>query len=219
MTRDEQMFPEPEIFRPERHEAKLAGSESTGVEYGQNDPSAIIFGFGRRCALGRLTVCTWMLTCFVIRFMWSRACPGKAFAETIFFLTFANVLSAFDIQPYTNPVTGKMERPEQAFETTMVRWVLPRGNAFRWADRAHEVVSVCQSRSNARLFLGAQGTRSWFGSWTWISRFFFPALTEFLLFQDYLSQSVSRIIAEPEKWHWFLLLGVYRRIVLNFRAI
>lgn len=48
MTRDERFFPDPEVFRPERHEAKYNSKESVSTGHGQDDPSAIIFGFGRR---------------------------------------------------------------------------------------------------------------------------------------------------------------------------
>lgn len=40
------------------------------------------------------------------------------------FLAFACVLATFDIRPYTDPVTGKAELPEQAFEGDMIRRVL-----------------------------------------------------------------------------------------------
>lgn len=51
MTRDEQFFSEPEVFRPERHRAQSDSKENTEIGYGQDDPSTIIFGFGRRCVL------------------------------------------------------------------------------------------------------------------------------------------------------------------------
>ena len=53
MARDERFFPEPEVFRPERHETNYDIKENVTNEYGQDDPSAIIFGFGRRLATGK----------------------------------------------------------------------------------------------------------------------------------------------------------------------
>lgn len=50
MARDEHIFPEPERFRPERHEGKLDSKNgtNTNVGGGEDDPSTIVFGFGRR---------------------------------------------------------------------------------------------------------------------------------------------------------------------------
>lgn len=54
MSRDENIFPQPEVFRPERYEALSNNKEKTALEYGQDDPSAFVFGFGRRCVLVHL---------------------------------------------------------------------------------------------------------------------------------------------------------------------
>lgn len=53
MTRDERFFPSPNSFRPERYETKaMCGNgkpqDSEEHSVGQDDPSAIVFGFGRR---------------------------------------------------------------------------------------------------------------------------------------------------------------------------
>ncbi|KAH8116037.1 cytochrome P450 [Phellopilus nigrolimitatus] len=106
MMRDEDFFPDPDAFDPGRHAHKTAGKaipkhddetldndSSTG---GDDDPSSIVFGFGRR------------------------ACPGRLFADTIIWLTMANVLAAFDIQPYKDPVSGNDVPPEFAFESGIV---------------------------------------------------------------------------------------------------
>jgi hypothetical protein len=44
MTRDEQMYPEAELFSPER----FMDQDQNGKEADQTDPRDFIFGFGRR---------------------------------------------------------------------------------------------------------------------------------------------------------------------------
>ncbi|KAI5121129.1 hypothetical protein M0805_002801 [Coniferiporia weirii] len=106
MMRDEENFPDPETFLPERHAGKAAvngqkirmGEATDGQDdtTGENDPSAIVFGFGRRI------------------------CPGQAFADTTIWLTIVNVLWAFDIRPCIDPVTGEENLPEVAYDVGMV---------------------------------------------------------------------------------------------------
>ena len=59
MMNDETYFPQPDVFRPERHASKaemsldgVASLDAEGfVEDNQtigNDPSSLVFGFGRR---------------------------------------------------------------------------------------------------------------------------------------------------------------------------
>ncbi|KAI5122653.1 hypothetical protein M0805_007915 [Coniferiporia weirii] len=99
MMRDERYYPEPEVFNPDRHLAKIqddsseSGDEIEGksVSIREDDPSSIVFGFGRRL------------------------CPGRHFAEVTVWLTYACFLAAFDIRPYVNPETGKEEPPEVLF--------------------------------------------------------------------------------------------------------
>ncbi|KAI5121128.1 hypothetical protein M0805_002800 [Coniferiporia weirii] len=106
MMRDENIFPDPEAFLPERHagkaimnEEKVRLDEATDGQddaTGEDDPSAIVFGFGRRI------------------------CPGQAFADTTIWLTIVNVLWAFDIRPCIDPVTGEEILPEVAYDVGIV---------------------------------------------------------------------------------------------------
>ncbi|KAL5532007.1 hypothetical protein ACEPAF_5571 [Sanghuangporus sanghuang] len=61
-----------------------------------DDPISPVFGFGRR------------------------ACPGKAFADSIMWTTMANVLTAYDILPSRDPVTGDDVYPVPEFESGLI---------------------------------------------------------------------------------------------------
>ncbi|EJD06403.1 cytochrome P450 [Fomitiporia mediterranea MF3/22] len=102
MMRDEKNFPNPETFMPERHMAKVkddpngtssaAASADATSFVAEDDPSSIVFGFGRR------------------------ACPGKYFADSMLWEAAANVLALFDMRLYTDPETGKTEVPKFEFD-------------------------------------------------------------------------------------------------------
>ncbi|KAH8116040.1 cytochrome P450 [Phellopilus nigrolimitatus] len=105
MMRDEEFFPNPDVFDPERHacgvpnnKSALNPDDATSEEYANasSDPSTIVFGFGRR------------------------VCPGRNFADTVVWLTMVSVLAAFDIRPVRDPDSGKDVPPDLAFESGMI---------------------------------------------------------------------------------------------------
>ncbi|KAI5122654.1 hypothetical protein M0805_007916 [Coniferiporia weirii] len=107
MMRDEKHYTDPEIFAPERH-ARVTTTGSNSVPTGgrlsgdngraaEDDPTSIVFGFGRR------------------------VCPGKHFVDSMLWIVLANVLASFDIKPYEDPVTGIAELPTCEFENEAIR--------------------------------------------------------------------------------------------------
>ncbi|KAH8116039.1 cytochrome P450 [Phellopilus nigrolimitatus] len=110
MMRDEEFFPNPDVFDPERHACSISNNKSTfnqdnktSEEHANasSDPSAIVFGFGRR------------------------VCPGRNFADAIIWLTMVNVLATFDIRPVRDPDSGEDILPDLAFESANITMPKP----------------------------------------------------------------------------------------------
>ncbi|EJC97786.1 cytochrome P450 [Fomitiporia mediterranea MF3/22] len=114
MMRDEKSFPDPDAFIPERHMANVMAESNISRRVSDkdipagadDDPSNIVFGFGRRSSNSCLHICIFLNILFFI------ICPGKYLADSTLWLVAANVLALFDILPYVDPDTGKAENPK-----------------------------------------------------------------------------------------------------------
>ncbi|THU89922.1 cytochrome P450 [Dendrothele bispora CBS 962.96] len=87
---DEEVFPDPLEFRPERYL-----DEAGNLKTGKGEPAEAIlasFGFGRRI------------------------CPGMYLAENSMFITVATILSAFQISKVFDPQSGKEIVPEVEYD-------------------------------------------------------------------------------------------------------
>lgn len=94
MSRDESIYPDPEIFNPERF------IKDGGINSEVQDPEKFMSGHGRRC-VGMLCrrssppatvadACAPHVLCSV--------CPGKHFAIRMLFTTIACTIATFDIK-------------------------------------------------------------------------------------------------------------------------
>ncbi|KAL5521415.1 hypothetical protein ACEPAG_9341 [Sanghuangporus baumii] len=99
MMRDVKSFPNPEKFDPDRHMTHLEHKHTD--DSASFDPVAPVFGFGRR------------------------VCPGRAFAESVMWITISNVLAAFTIMPWKDPVTGEEALPIFECESDIVNIIKP----------------------------------------------------------------------------------------------
>lgn len=64
-------------------------------------------------------------------------CPGKAFADSILFVTIASILAVYDIEPYTEPVFGAKVLPELENQLGIVRQVSFEHSTFRVSKPSH----------------------------------------------------------------------------------
>ena len=112
MTRDEQMYPEAELFNPERFMSQ------NGKEADQTDPRDFIFGFGRRQVL------IGPFSSFHSYTSFCRECPGKVFADANVWLVSACIIAAFQA-PISRNESGEKVVPPIQFTSGFVRCVRP----------------------------------------------------------------------------------------------
>ncbi|KAL5492942.1 hypothetical protein ACEPAI_4390 [Sanghuangporus weigelae] len=112
MTHDERNYVDPNGFYPDRF-ARTGESEATIL-----DPSAIVFGFGRRI------------------------CPGRHFAEADLWLAIANILAVYDILP-TKDENGADILPKVEFTAGLNSW--PKEFKCRFIPRSEKAVALVKS--------------------------------------------------------------------------
>ncbi|KAL5536335.1 hypothetical protein ACEPAF_156 [Sanghuangporus sanghuang] len=112
MTHDERNYADPNRFNPDRF-ARAGESEATIL-----DPSAIVFGFGRRI------------------------CPGRHFAEADLWLAIANILAVFDILP-TKDQNGADIIPKVEFTPGLNSW--PKEFKCRFIPRREKTAALAKS--------------------------------------------------------------------------
>jgi cytochrome P450 len=87
MTRDEEVYPDAEFFKPERFFKD--GTLNKEIR----DPRDIVFGFGRRCVFSRsysIVLSVLFLRCF-------RICPGRYLAFSSLWTSIAGILATLEI--------------------------------------------------------------------------------------------------------------------------
>ncbi|OJT04437.1 O-methylsterigmatocystin oxidoreductase [Trametes pubescens] len=92
MTRNPDVFPDPESFNPERYMEDVDATTATA-----RDLRNFVFGFGRR------------------------RCPGSHLVDSSFWIVLASMLATFDIVKEADPSTGRPLEPVIAFENAVFR--------------------------------------------------------------------------------------------------
>jgi len=114
MTRDERMYPEPELFNPDR----FMNQDKTEADL--TDPKDFIFGFGRRQVVMLLT---WPFQVHSPEPIYNfRECPGKVFADANVWLVSACMIAAFQA-PVSRDELGEKVVPPAKFTSGFVRCV------------------------------------------------------------------------------------------------
>lgn len=112
MTRNPELFPDPDAFRPERYMQTV--DQETAY---RRDPRNVVFGFGRRCVDD--SHCLLESRVLTLR---CRRCPGSHLIESSLWIVIASILATFDVKKAVDG-KGKMVEPTIVFENAVFRYV------------------------------------------------------------------------------------------------
>ena len=99
MCHDESRYSSPDTFNPNRFLRNAPTGSITDEPEGEEDPTRISFGFGRR------------------------VCPGEHVADAMLWTAVASILATFDIKPLPDPL-GTFLLPDVKFTNGTTRCVL-----------------------------------------------------------------------------------------------
>jgi cytochrome P450 len=90
MLHDENIYPDPFVFKPER----FLTEDGLSIRKDVKDPGFAFWGFGRRCPTQSWISCNFER---LISFLDTRICPGRYMAASSLWITIASLIAAFDI--------------------------------------------------------------------------------------------------------------------------
>lgn len=115
MCRDERVWEDPALFKPERF-LKPGRSQPESETL---DPRNIVFGYGRRSVVRSNISGLAQVTSER-----HRICPGRHFADTTLFLTIANMAATLDIRK-ARDADGVEVTPRISFTDSLIRRAVP----------------------------------------------------------------------------------------------
>jgi hypothetical protein len=170
MLHDEQTYPEPERFAPERY-LKRTDAGSWALDDSEDakarDPRGVAFGFGRRCVAAsprRARACADTALC--------RVCPGRWLAESALWMTVVSVLASVDVVP-ARDAEGAQVVPPVAVSSGLLSCAAFLVQSFspltRWTDTPHLSRTSCGQRRTRRCYERAHRRESHNAGWPDIS--------------------------------------------------
>ena len=114
MLNNEQDYPEPHEFRPERY------LKNGKLDSSVRDPMDIVFGFGRRCVLFILSTTPYLSARRCRVHDPCRVCAGKHLAHSTLMLAAASVLSTFNLLRKVDE-NGREIEPQREYKSAIIR--------------------------------------------------------------------------------------------------
>jgi hypothetical protein len=119
MLRDEQLYPNPSKFDPERFMEEVDDETRR-----KRDPRSYIFGFGRRYVLFFFvfSFTAKSLSSFLFKNSCIRSCPGSYLVESSIWLLVVCMIATLDISKPKDE-HGKVIEPNPKFDNELVRYI------------------------------------------------------------------------------------------------